>query len=129
MALIFCDQCGRPVKPSSAGSDGPPRHRDCQTVARERSEGRTADYEHAAPRLGGYAFASLMFFGLGQLLKGHLRMFLILWGIVIASVAGIIGTLAVFGGDSPFRYAAVPFFVLLGGVWLYQLWDAMTRPK
>ena len=89
-------------------------------------------YDHSVPKprnAGGAALASLLFLGGGQLVKGHLRRFLAIWGIFIALIAATIGgyVLAPPGsalGDWILRGGSVG----LGLLWCYQLWDAVVRP-
>ena len=89
-------------------------------------------YSHTVPkpkRAGLAALASLLFMGGGQLVKGHFRRFLALWGILVGAVAIFLGAVIVLvpSADtaSLTRSSLAVTYSLL---WVYSLWDAVTRP-
>jgi len=96
----------------------------------EDSSAEVYDHQVRKPAGAGIALvASWIFFGGGQLLKGHFKRFFVLWGILVGLV-GIGFLLSAFlGPDSPAReVATIVLAIALGLLWCYQVWDAFTRP-
>jgi hypothetical protein len=96
------------------------------------SENSAEVYDHQVrtPAGAGIALvASWIFFGGGQLLKGHYKRFLVLWAILAGLIGAMIFVSRIFGPESPGRevttYVGGAAVVLL---WFYQVWDAFTRP-
>jgi hypothetical protein len=87
-------------------------------------------YEHSAPKLGSYGLLSFVFYGGGQLAKGQLRRFVALWAILIVWLGGTGGCTFLIDRESAAR---VVFAWLAGGgvlaLWIYQVLDALLRPK
>src|SRR5687767_14802952 len=88
-------------------------------------------YDHSFPkpkRAGLAALASLLFMGGGQLVKGHFRRFLALWGILVGAVAVFLGAviLLVPSADTA-SLTGSSIGVAYSVLWVYSLWDAVTR--
>ncbi len=74
-------------------------------------------------------FASFIFFGAGQLVKWHIKRFLILWGILL----GLIGLLELLcmvtePGSAARGLSAIVVGLAIFLLYCYQLWDAVARP-
>jgi hypothetical protein len=89
-------------------------------------------YDHTVPKpknAGLAVLASFLFLGGGQLVKGHYRRFLAIWGAFIALLVIVLG-----GGFllCPPGSAAGEYIPTVGAIgyaliWFYQLWDAATH--
>jgi hypothetical protein len=87
-------------------------------------------YDHQVPKpaqIGLVLLMALLFFGGGQVVKGHWRRFFGLWAILIASLALTL-VLGLMLTDETGR-DVIP--VVLAGayavVWFCQVWDAITH--
>jgi hypothetical protein len=96
----------------------------------EDSGAELYDHEVKAPEGAGVAFvASFVFFGAGQLLKGHVKRFFALWGILV----GLVGLLELLCTLTEPESAARGLSAIVIGLaifllWCYQLYDAVSRP-
>jgi hypothetical protein len=103
---------------------------DTESTKPEDGEAEVYDHEVKAPKGAGIAFiASLIFFGAGQLLKGHFKRFFVLWGILL----GLFGIEALLSmvtepGSAASVLSGVVFGVTVFILYCYQLWDAVVRP-
>jgi hypothetical protein len=89
-------------------------------------------YDHTVPkpkRAGLALLASWFFFGGGQLVKGHYRRFFALWGILVGLLGLFLLNTAIWEpGSTVLSVTSISSVVGIGVLWVYQLWDAVTRP-
>src|SRR4029079_11436946 len=92
--------------------------------------GELYDHQVRKPKNIGLAFvASALFWGGGQLVKGHFKRFVVLWGLLLATIFLGVVALSVFDtGSSAAEIAKYALIGAIGLLWFYQVWDAVTRP-
>jgi di/tricarboxylate transporter len=97
----------------------------------EDGEGEIYYHEVKRPEGAVIAFiASFIFFGAGQLLKGHFKRFFVLWGILL----GLVGLLAMSSlvsepGSAVRVLSGVVVGIAMFLLYCYQLLDAIWRPR
>ncbi len=102
------------------------------TEPEKPEDGEAEVYYHEVKRPEGAVIAfiaSLVFFGAGQLLKGHFKRFFVLWGLFLGLAGLLVLSSMVTDAESA---AGIVAWVVIGFamflLYCYQLLDAIWRP-
>ena len=88
------------------------------------------DHTFPKPKNGGRAIlASLLIVGGGQLVKGHFRRVLAMWGILAATVVTVpLVASLIDPATNTYSLTGATFKTAYAIIWIYQVWDAAVRP-
>jgi hypothetical protein len=89
-------------------------------------------YDHSVPRHPGLGFAllvSLFFPGAGQAVKGNFRRFMLIWIVILAGTADLVGAAVLLRpGLDPMTAISGMFGIMYGLGLIYSVFDLTARP-